>query len=150
MRRMDIAASIFLLLCSALVAIGTSHLPYWADFAPGPAFASTWLAVAGVVIGGALLVQALRRDADIAVDWPDRAGARQVLLGLGTLWLLLILMPLLGTALSGLTFVALFLLVVVRRPVVPSLITSVVTVALIEGVFGLWLKVDLPKGLVGF
>ncbi|CAH1649833.1 Tripartite tricarboxylate transporter TctB family protein [Hyphomicrobiales bacterium] len=150
MRRMDIAAAIFLLLCSALIAIGTWHLPYWADFAPGPAFASIWVALAGVAIGGAMLVQAFRRDADVPVEWPDRAGARQVLLGIGTLWLLLILMPLLGTALSGLIFVALFLLVVARRPVVPSLITSFVTVALIEGVFGLWLNVDLPKGLVGF
>ncbi|MBX3540611.1 MAG: tripartite tricarboxylate transporter TctB family protein [Chelatococcus sp.] len=150
MRRMDIAAAIFLLLCSALVVLGTRHLPYWADFAPGPAFASIWVAVAGFAIGAALLVQAFRRDKDVPVDWPDRAGARQVLLGIGTLWLLLILMPLLGTALSGLIFVALFLLVVARRPVVPSLITSVVTVALIEGVFGLWLNVDLPKGLVGF
>jgi hypothetical protein len=60
------------------------------------------------------------------------------------------MLPLLGTMLSGLIFMLLFLLGIARRPMVTSVVTSLVTVAVIEGVFDLWLNVDLPKGIIGF
>jgi hypothetical protein len=41
------------------------------------------------------------------------------------------------------------LLAVQRRSLVPSLITTFVTVAGTYGVFGLWLAIDLPKGPFG-
>jgi hypothetical protein len=39
--------------------------------------------------------------------------------------------------------------VVERRRVLPSLIVTVLTAALIHGVFVAWLNVQLPKGFLG-
>lgn len=150
MRIINIVSALILLTLSALVALETWHLPYWTQFAPGPSFASIWVAAAGAAIGGALLIHALRTADPAPAEWPDRAGGRQVLLGAAALWLLFALLPWLGTALSGLIFMLIFLLGVARRAVVPSVVTSIATVALIESVFGVWLNIDLPGGIVGF
>jgi hypothetical protein len=150
LKKLDIIAALALLGLSALVAVATWDLPYWARFTPGPAFASLWVAGTGALIAAILLVQALRSSGDRPADWPDAGGGRQVLFGAAALWLLFLCLPWLGTALSSLLFMLLFLLAVVRRPVVPSIVTSVLTVAVVEAVFGLWLKIGLPEGVIGF
>lgn len=150
MKKIDICSAVTMLVLSVLVAVGTWDLPYWSGPAPGPAFASFWLAGSGALIGAVMLVQAVRRPDAGTVDWPDRTGGRQVLAGIGLLWLMLVMLPLLGTAVSGVIFMLLFLLGIARRPVFASVATSLVTVAIIEGVFDLWLNVDLPKGVLGF
>ena len=66
------------------------------------------------------------------------------------MWLFVALLPVLGTTASGTILMLVLLLLVERRPVLPSLATTVVTVALVESVFNLWLDIDLPKGLLGF
>jgi hypothetical protein len=60
------------------------------------------------------------------------------------------MLPWLGTAVSGTIFTLVFLLGIARCPVVPSLVSTVIAVGLVESVFGLWLKIDLPSGIVGF
>lgn len=150
MKTIDIVAALILLGLSALVAVETWGLPYWSTFAPGPAFASLWIAAAGAVIGLALLVQALLSKGGAPAEWPGVVGARQVASGAGALWLMLAMLPWFGTAISGLVFMLLFLLAIARRPALPSIVTSVATVAMTEIVFGVWLHIDLPKGVVGF
>lgn len=150
MKKIDIAAAIALLGLSALIIAETWDLPYWATFTPGPAFASIWVAVSGLVVGAMLLGQAALAAPGRAVDWPDRTGARQVLLGIAALWLLFFLLPVLGTAISGLIFMAIFLIGIARRPLLPSAFTAVITVVTLELVFAVWLKIDLPAGPLGF
>lgn len=149
MRKLDIAAALFLIGLSALIVLETRDLPYWAGFTPGPAFATFWVSGTGALIGIVLLIQGLVSERR-PVEWPDRVGVRQVLLCIAALWLLLAALPWLGTVLSGLLFMLVFLLGIARRPLVPSLFTSVLTVGIIEAVFGLWLHIDLPEGMVGF
>jgi hypothetical protein len=150
LRKLDIIAALVLLGLSALVAAATWDLPYWTRFAPGPSFASLWVAATGALIGTILLVQALRSGSRAPADWPDAAGARRAILGAAALCLFFLVLPWLGTLVSSLVFMLLFLLVVVRRPLVPSIVATVATIALVEGVFGLWLKIDLPGGVIGF
>jgi putative tricarboxylic transport membrane protein len=150
LKKVDIAAALVLIALSAVVVVDTWDLPYWTTFAPGPSFASVWVSAAGALIGTVLLIQALRTRDDQPAGWPDRGGARRVVLCIGALWLFLLILPFLGTVLSGLAFMLIFLLGIVRRPLAPSLFTSVLTVALIEAVFVLWLRIDLPGGVLGF
>jgi hypothetical protein len=149
-KRIDIVAALVMLALSAAVAYFTAGLPYWTAFAPGPAFASFWTAGAGAVIGGVLLFQALTTHDDEPAEWPDRVGARQVIWGTAALWLLFVMLPWLGTMISGLIFMLLFLLFIGKRPVLPSIFASVLTVGIIEAVFVYWLHVDLPEGVLGF
>jgi putative tricarboxylic transport membrane protein len=41
-------------------------------------------------------------------------------------------------------------LFVQRRKLVPTLITTAVTLAMIETIFVLWLRIRLPRGFLGF
>ncbi len=56
----------------------------------------------------------------------------------------------LGFAVSGIIFMLVLLLVVLRRRIVPSLATTAITVAMIQGIFVQWLSVKLPTGPWGF
>jgi putative tricarboxylic transport membrane protein len=150
MKALDIATALIILALSVVVAVGTAHLPYWSDYAPGPAFASFWVAAVGGIIGLLLLATALRQAEHQAVAWPSGRGLRQVLLAAASLWLLLALLPWLGFVVSATLFMLSMLLLVQRRRVVPALAATALTVAVIEAIFGLWLAIDLPKGLLGF
>jgi putative tricarboxylic transport membrane protein len=149
-RNIDIVSAIALILVSALVVVATADLPYWSEYAPGPAFAARWVAAAGFLVGGLMLVQALRSRSVEKVEWPDAAGRRNVLLCVLALGLLVALLQVLGSALGGFLFLLAFLLFVARRSLLASLATALVTTALVQGVFVLWLGVDLPKGIISF
>jgi hypothetical protein len=149
-RKIDIVSALILILLSSVIALDTWSLPYWSDFAPGPAFASRWIAAAGFFIGGLLLLQALRSRPERKADWPDQAGSRHVMLCILMLGLFLVLLQILGAALCGFLFVLAFLLFVARRSLFASVATSLVTTAIIQGIFVLWLGVDLPKGIISF
>lgn len=150
MKKLDIIAALVLLGLSALIVWDTWDLPYWDRFSPGSSFAPIWVAAAGVLIAVLLLVQAVRTRNDEPAEWPDGAGLRRVVMSIATIGLILVAFPWLGTVVSGTLFMLLFLIGVARRPIVPSLAATFITVALVESVFGLWLKIDLPSGIVGF
>jgi hypothetical protein len=149
MRRVDIASALLLLGASLFVALATWRLPYWSNFAPGPAFASLWEAAAGAVIGAVLLVRSLGGGHAEEAEWPDSAGRRRVLSGIALLAAFPALLPVLGAPVTGVAFILVFLLAVAGRPLIPSLVTSVGTVGLIELVFDYWLRIDMPRGLLG-
>jgi putative tricarboxylic transport membrane protein len=150
LKKLDIIAALTLLVLSAVVFFETWDLPYWDRFTPGPSFASLWVAGAGALIGTLLLVQALATRVGEPADWPAGIGMQRVLLSTAASWLLLIMLPWLGTALSGVIFMLLFLIGIARCRVIPSLATTVITIGLVELVFSFWLRIDLPSGIVGF
>ena len=50
MKTVDIVTALIVLALSAGIMIGTHQLDYWAEFAPGSAFAPFWVGVAGIVL----------------------------------------------------------------------------------------------------
>jgi hypothetical protein len=96
-----------------------------------------------------LLVVALR-EGDTPADWPDALGRTRVLSAVAGLVLFIAAMPWLGFTLAGVAFMLVLLTVALRRKVLPSLATTAVTIALIQGIFVQWLSVKLPKGPLGF
>jgi hypothetical protein len=149
-RKLDIASAVILILLSVIVVAATADLPYWSEYAPGPAIAARWVAAAGLLVGGLMLVGALRSRSAARAEWADAEGRRNVLLCVALLALLVALLQLLGTLVGGFLFVLAFTLFVARRSIIAGLATSLFTTALIQGVFVLWLGVDLPKGIVSF
>jgi putative tricarboxylic transport membrane protein len=149
MRRLNIAAALVFLALSAVVVAGTWDLAYWSDFAPGPAFAPIWIAAAGAVLGLLLLVQEVRDPTREPADLPPRPALARVLLTVSALSLALVLAPRLGFVATVVALTLFVLLVVERRRFFPSLIVTVLTAALVHGVFVAWLNVQLPKGFLG-
>ncbi|MCB4768769.1 tripartite tricarboxylate transporter TctB family protein [Ancylobacter sp. Lp-2] len=142
-----IAAVLFGL--SALALLGTWGLPYWADFAPGSAFAPFWVAAIGLVLAIALLVTTLADDGHEPHSFPDRRGIVRVAALTAGLWLMVLLIPLVGFMTAAIAFSLFLLLGIERRPLVPSLLTTAVVSGLVYGVFIAWLGIALPTGPFG-
>jgi len=149
MRVVDVAPAAVMLGLSAVVLVGTRELPYWVDFTPGPAFLPRWIAGAGVLLSVILLVQAWRAGGAARPEWPERFGAIRVLLTTGGLILCVPLAPYLGFVATTVVFMVAMMAGILRRRLLPSLITAVVTGGLIYVVFVWWLKVALPFGPLG-
>jgi|SRR5687768_12905160 putative tricarboxylic transport membrane protein len=149
MRRLDIATAVIMLALSAIVIAGLSGYAFWLDYAPGPAFAPYLIAGSGIFLSLLLLVAALRGGQESA-DWPDAFGGRRVAYTVIALILFVAALPFLGFAFSGIVFMLVLLLLVLRRRMVPSLATTAITVALVQGIFVQWLSVKLPTGPWGF
>jgi putative tricarboxylic transport membrane protein len=149
MRGMNIATALVFLALSAVLVAGTWDLPYWSDFAPGPAFAAIWTAAAATVLALLLLAQEQRVPSREPADWPDPPASLRVFTTIAALCLTLVLAPTLGFAVTVALLTFFVLTVVERRRFVPSLVVTVLTAALIHGVFVAWLNVALPKGILG-
>ena len=133
----------------AVAIFSLSGNAYWSGFAPGPAFVPMWIAGLGVLLACLLIIQSIRRP---SADEPNASffDIKQFSFVAALLVGLILLMPWLGMLL-GLALVMLaILLVMLRRPLGPSLLTITITMALIYGVFGAWLGVDFPTGVLGF
>ncbi|MBA4422318.1 MAG: tripartite tricarboxylate transporter TctB family protein [Syntrophus sp. (in: bacteria)] len=146
---LDIVPALVMIVLSLITAFGVSSLDYWSQYTPGPAFAPYWIAAAGLVLSILLLVQTKLSNSCEKPDWPGRSGTIRILMTSFGLVLILILSSYIGMITATLIFILYLLLGILRRKLVPSLITTLITVALIYGVFVGWLRVSLPKGPFG-
>ena len=149
MRGVNIATALVFLALSAVLVAGTWDLPYWSDFAPGPAFAAIWTAAAASVLALMLLLKERRTPSAEPADWPDRPAWMRVVMTTAALCMTLVLAPTLGFPVTVALLTFFVLTVVERRRLVPSLVVTALTAALIHGVFVAWLNVALPKGILG-
>ncbi len=148
MRLGDIVPASLLLVLSAAVFLDTRNLEFF-DGIPGPAFLPVWLAIAGGVLFVLRLLEARRLPAGSSADWPDREGLQRVILTFAGLAAIPLVAPSVGMLAAIVLFIAFLLLVVLRQPLGPSLLTVAVTAGVVYGIFVLWLGIALPKGFLG-
>ncbi|MBS7541880.1 tripartite tricarboxylate transporter TctB family protein [Ancylobacter oerskovii] len=149
MKAVNVITALTLLALSALVLLGTWELPYWAEFAPGSAFAAFWVAVVGIVLAIALLVTTAMDHGGEPHSFPDRRGLVRVAALAAGLWVMVLVIPLIGFVPAAIAFSLFLLLGIERRPLVPSLFTTAVITGLVYGVFIAWLGIALPTGPFG-
>jgi hypothetical protein len=149
MNRLEQISAISMLLLASIVVFGTSELTAWEDSAPGPRFMPLAVAGASALLASLLLLEVRSKNSLTPADWPDRAGAFRVILTTLAIWGFLLVAPWLGFVLGSAALVLFLLIVVTRCRLGPSLIVTVITAALIQGVFVSWLSVALPKGILG-
>jgi len=148
MKRFDIASAAVMLVLAALVVAGTPELDFWDEVGPGSRFMPVWVAGVTAVLSLLLMLEARRRAGD-PVDWPDRAGLRRVASTFAGIIAFVLAAPWLGFVVTTALFVVALLLIVERRPLLPSLVSGLVTAALIHAIFIAWLSIALPKGILG-
>ncbi len=146
MRKADMISALVLLALGVGVAAGTLELPYWADVAPGPAFAARWVALIAAVLAAVLFAEAWSRAADSAIEWPERDGIRRVLATCLLLWAFCLALPYAGFVMAGTVFMMAMLMGVQGRAVAPSALATAITVAGGYGIFIQWLQIKLPLG----
>jgi hypothetical protein len=123
---------------------------YWGPNGPGPAFLPFWLGLVLAVLATLLLVGAWRAR-DPGDSWlPGGEGLRRLALVLGTTIAYVALLNVLGMVVSTVLFLVVLMRVLDRCGWPLTLAVALATAGSIHLVFGRWLKVPLPTGVLGF
>ncbi|MGV6874858.1 tripartite tricarboxylate transporter TctB family protein [Pseudochelatococcus sp. B33] len=118
--------------------------------APGPGFLPFWVSLGVVVLGGLLTIRASASgSAPADVEWPDRSGWRRIGIVLGGFLLFLIFVGLIGFTLSTIAFLAGVSYLLGMRRLIIVLPVAVGVGLFLHIVFGTWLRISLPIGLLG-
>ncbi len=127
-------------------------LPYFVEEVPGPGFLPFWLSLAIVAVGVILAVRGMgaRRATTVSGGWPDIAGIRRIAITLAALAATLVFLESLGFFLCVILFVAAMTLALGSRSWRELVVIPLLAAAVLYGVFGVWLKVPLPTGIVRF
>lgn len=121
-------------------------LPYLGDYAPGSGFLPLWLGVCLLVLSTIHVVTSLRAPAAAA---PAGHWRKVVAVTLGLIACVAVIEPL-GFVVAVSAYLLFLLRSVEKESWRTSLGVSIGTVAVLFGLFRLWLQVPLPKGPWGF
>jgi hypothetical protein len=121
-------------------------LPYMGDYAPGSGFLPLWLGVCLLALSAVHVVSCMRAPAAAA---PAGHWRKVVAVMLGLVVCVAVIEPV-GFVVAVGAYLLFLLRGVEREPWRTSLGVTVIAVAVLFGLFRLWLKVPLPKGPWGF
>jgi hypothetical protein len=144
MRPIEAVPALFMLIVAAGIFLGTAGLNYWDGPTPGARFFPAILAIAGTAVALLLLWAQARGIERVETDFPGTTGTARVILTLVALFALAVGAPILGFVPVLAAFVLVMLLVVLRQPALPSLLTAAIVAGFVHLVFVRWLSVPLP------
>ena len=150
MRLADIVSGLVMIALAAFVIWATSALAYWQRLVPGPGFMPYWVSITGVGLGLLVIALAVLRPVPGKVGWPEPRAALRIIACFLALCLVPITSPYIGFLTAAVIFMLFALIVVSRKAVLPSLITTAVIAAMVHFLFNTWLNVRLPSGPFGF
>ena len=149
MRRSLLVTALLLAAFGAYFTAVAFELPYFQRITPGPGFFPRWVGGLFTVLAALLLVNTLRSHEDLGEHWPDRTGWRNVAVTIGVLGSSILLFDTLGYVIS-MALLMLVTLAVLGRHRLPVLLgVSAVTSVGTYLVFSTWLRVPLPRGVLG-
>ena len=150
MKRAEQILGAVLLLFAIYIGCESSLIESGAEFGMGPGFMPFWLAVGLGITSAALLVRAVALPARLfdPVFFPDRAGGIRVILVLAGYLLAIVLMKPLGMPISMAILTAATMPVFGSRNWKAIALTAILTLFGVYLVFGRWLGVPLPMGVL--
>ena len=124
------------------------QLPYHSDYGPGPGFLPTWIGYVLVLCSLVVIVQELRTaDTGATFFQPRTRLAIKVLVVIAIAFLLF---PLLGFSVGFGLFICATMRLMGGHRWVTCGVAAIVTAVGIHYLFGHWLDIPLPTGLVGW
>jgi len=144
----DLIGGVVVLLFGLSVAFFSSQLPYSSEFGPGPGFLPFWLGIG--ISGCAVLV--LRRifkernRTELFFKPLTRLGVQM----LAMIVIAFLLLPLLGFSVGLALFTATAMRIIGKHSMLLCGLTAIGTAIGIHFVFGEWLSIPLPMGIVGW
>jgi putative tricarboxylic transport membrane protein len=150
MKRAEQVLGLVLLLFSIYIGRESSLIESGAEFGMGPGFMPFWLSVGLGITSATLLVRAVALPARLfdPVFFPDRAGGIRVILVLAGYLLAISLMKPLGMPISMAILTAAAMPVFGSRNWKAIVLTAILTLFGVYLVFGRWLGVPLPMGVL--
>jgi hypothetical protein len=139
--------AVFLLgLATTIVAWLT--LPYTGDFGPGPGFLPFWLGITLTVCSVPVIITDLRAKAKSEKLFrPETAKCLKVLILVVTVFLSL---PVLGFSAGLALITGVGMRIMGKHSWLSCMVTVIGTAICIHYLFGQWLGIPLPKGLIGW
>jgi putative tricarboxylic transport membrane protein len=152
MGRADRISGIFWLIFSALVIIESYRLGLGTLHQPGPGFLFFW---ASIALGSMALVVLIRawisqKAGEPKISIFGTQNTRKIILVLISLFLYAILMETLGFILVTLLLFIFLMGIIEKKKLWFTVFVSLVVTVIAYLIFEIWLKSQLPKGLLGF
>lgn len=149
MRYANIAAgAAVFLLGVATTFLAWRDLPYTADFSPGPGFLPLWLGIGLTLFAIPVIVAELRGgDPPERLFRPETVQCVKVLLLVVTVFLLL---PIFGFSAGLALITAGGMRLMGKHGWLACIVTMVATAVSIHYLFGQWLSIPLPQGMIGW
>lgn len=148
MYRARVVAALFVLGLGVAVIVLARQLPYHSDFGPGPGFLPTWIGAVLVIAGAVAAVQELReRRTDEPFFRPRTIVAVKVLVAIVIAYLLV---PLAGFAVTFGMFMLAAMRILGTHRWWACASAAAVTIVGVHQVFGQWLGIPLPGGVIGW
>ena len=150
MKRAEQVLGVVLLLFAIYIGYESSLIESGAEFGMGPGFMPFWLAVGLGITSATLLVRAVSLPAGRfePAFFPDRVGGVRVISLLATYLLIILVMKPLGIPLSLAILTAAAMPVFGSRNWKAIALTAILTLFGVYLVFGRWLGVPLPMGVL--
>lgn len=149
MKRPDAIAGAVVLVVSLLLLYQSSRLDMvYGKSVPGTGFLPFWLSVAMVGLSLLLTANGLRHRLTAGIHWPKGRGRLRVLTSLGALVAYTFLVSVVGYILSTWAFLVLLVGMLSSYRWYTVLAFSLATALSMYLVFGVWLEMSLPKGLL--
>jgi putative tricarboxylic transport membrane protein len=138
----------FFLLGVATIILAWLDLPYTADFSPGPGFLPLWLGIGLTIFSLPVIITELRnRDTSGKLFRPETVKCVKVLILIVAVFLLL---PVFGFSAGLALITAGGMRLMGKHGWVSCLVTVIVTAVCIHYLFGKWLSIPLPEGMIGW
>ena len=143
-----IAGAAFFLLGIATVTLAWLDLPYTADFSPGPGFLPLWLGIGLTIFSIPVIISDLRnRDESGKVVRPETVKCVKVLTLIVAVFLLL---PVFGFSVGLALITAGGMRLMGKHRWGSCMVIVIVTAVGIHYLFGQWLNIPLPGGMIGW
>lgn len=150
MRQEDIKAGICLILFSAGVFWYASRYAEIAINLYGPNFFPQLISVLIFICGILLIVNAVRGTAPKKGEWIDKKGFIRMAIAIGICVGYLLLMQVIGFAISSCIFLFTLMTFLRQRGVMKRIFSSVVVSVLVWGIFRYFLVIPMPTGIWEF
>lgn len=143
-----IAGVAVFLLGIATAVLAWLTLPYTGDFGPGPGFVPFWLGITLIVCSVPVIITDLRtKEKSERLFRPETAKCLTVLILVVTVFLSL---PVLGFSAGLALITAGGMRIMGKHSWVSCVVTVLATAVCIHYLFGQWLSIPLPKGMIGW
>jgi small-conductance mechanosensitive channel len=143
-----IAGAAVFLLGIATTILAWVTLPYTGDFGPGPGFLPLWLGITLTVCSIPVIITELRtKEKSERLFRPETAKCLKVLILIVTVFLAL---PVFGFSAGLALITGGGMRIMGKHGWVSCVVTVIGTAVCIHYLFGQWLSIPLPKGMVGW
>ncbi len=143
-----IIGSVTVVVLGITTIVCASQLPYHSGYGPGPGFLPMWIGVVLVVCSSIVTAQELRMPNIRETFFQPRTRMAVKLLAVIAATFLLV--PFLGFSVGFGLFILATMRLMGKHAWATSGITAIVTAISIHYLFGHWLDIPLPTGLVGW